>query len=246
MLIIEQWYKNDKNSNIVAGSRAWPYLVQACHLFTILYPWRCCIQLRKNEHRPRNIQPPNFTAGIALSLWFSTIYSRIILVLSFNSNELQSIVETANDTDETTTTITIDRGYCGNHFNESDESQHRCMLHNSTARCYGRAIDLQHIKAQHAHDVRQIIFCNWQNETFDPMILTKFTKLKAFHMEYGMMKYLANDFPQLYHLQVSGWFDGFSIDIAPQIFDLITKPQTHITGHQYLVYAYCDHKTDSV
>lgn len=108
-----------------------------------------------------------------------------------------------NDGNEISTNVTIiERGYCGSQFNALHNTQHMCILHNHTVQCYGNALDLQRIKAQRAQHVRQIIFCGWHNETFDPMILTKFTKLKAFHMEYGDIQYMVNEFPQLNHLQV--------------------------------------------
>lgn len=153
--------------------------------------------------------------------------------LSPQSNELQSMNGTTNATDETPTkVINIERGYCGNQFSAPDDIHHGCIYHNHTVQCYGSDLDLQRIKLHRGHHVRQIIFCRWQNETFDPRFLTKFVKLKAFHMEYGEIKYMTNDFPELLHLQVSN---------IQRIFDKLHLIEQNVkiksfTGYKYLVH----------
>lgn len=52
-------------------------------------------------------------------------------------------------------------------------------------------------------NVRQIIFCGWSNETFDPMILTHFPRLRTLRIESGAISKIDSDFPKLKNLKVS-------------------------------------------
>lgn len=55
---------------------------------------------------------------------------------------------------------------------------------------------------KHFGKVWHIIFCGWSNDTFDPMILKKFPRLKTIVIEHGPLQFINVEFPHLKHVKV--------------------------------------------
>lgn len=77
-----------------------------------------------------------------------------------------------------------------------------CFRVNRTIQCNGSVNKLSQFKEHSIRKTQRIIFCSWPNTTFDPVILTKFSRLKFLYFEYGQLVRIANNFPKLKHLQV--------------------------------------------
>lgn len=85
----------------------------------------------------------------------------------------------------------------------SEIFQGKCTCHNSiTLRCYG-SVNLTISECPQLGKVQLIVFCGWSNETFDPLILKHFPKLKTLRFEYGTLLNFRRDFPHLKHLKVN-------------------------------------------
>lgn len=84
----------------------------------------------------------------------------------------------------------------------------KCTWHNRTLKCHEAIFDTTSIQFHRLMDTEEIIFCGWPNETFDPYILEKISKLNKFHFENSGLVHIERDFPHLKHLKVGSYFHG--------------------------------------
>lgn len=110
--------------------------------------------------------------------------------------KIQPIVNSTNKI------LAAESNLCGN-WNLSDSTQTKCIRYNRTIQCNGNVNHLFRFKEHRLRKIRTIIFCGWPNETFDPIILLNFPKLKSLHFEYGPLLNISDNFPKLNHLQVN-------------------------------------------
>lgn len=92
--------------------------------------------------------------------------------------------------------------YCNVCFNRTAKEMQKfeCCSQSDYMECYGGYRNST--SKRRFGKTKQIVFCEWAYDTFNPAILLKFPRLERLRIEHGLLFDFVNDFPPLKHIMV--------------------------------------------